>query len=167
MEEIFKTVGFESCERSHRLRIVLKQAIQGLLETRAKGFEMLSIIFHMKRFTINKSIKAVLVVVGIYEALLATNFLLAAVFTPIMFFMGSDANPSNVPGSSVLIGLGMMVIFWICTPLSFVLNWYMVFSKKADYPKWFLWLIPLPFIGLLGLGLIGLGLKPFIPFAFN
>jgi hypothetical protein len=121
----------------------------------------------MNRFTINKSIRAVLVAVGIYEVSLATNFLLTAVFTPIMFFMGSGANPGNVPGPSVLLGLCMMVIFWICTPLSFVLNWYMVFSKKTNHPKWFLWLIPLPFIGLLGLSLIGLGFKPFIPFSFN
>lgn len=121
----------------------------------------------MNRFIVSKSIKKILVAVGIYEALLATNFLLAAVFTPIMFFMGSDANPGSASGSSIVMGLGMMVIFWICTPLSFLLNWYMVFSKKADYPKWFLWLIPIPFIGLLGLSFIGLGFKPFIPFAFK
>lgn len=124
----------------------------------------------MKRFTINKSIKKILIAVGIYEILLSTNLLIAAiftVFTPMMFFMGGDAHPGDVGFISILTWLGMMIIFWIGTPLSFVLNWYMVFSKKTDHPEWFLWLTILPFIGLLALSLVGLDLKPFIPFSFN
>ncbi len=124
------------------------------------------IITYMHRFTINTPIKIVLALIGLYELLLAKTFLLAAVMTPIMFLMGSDASPGDASGVSILIGWGMIIIFWICTPLSFVLNWYMVFSKKPDHPKWFLLLVPLPFIGLLGLSYIGLGLKPFIPYFY-
>jgi hypothetical protein len=120
-----------------------------------------------KRIAMSAALKAFLVIIGLYEAALATNFLLAAVFSPIMFLMGSDANPGNVGSLSILLGSALMAILWVATPLSFVLNWYMVFSKKPDYPQWFLWLIPLPFIALAALSFIGLGVKPFIPFSFN
>ncbi len=121
----------------------------------------------MKKYSVSRSVKRTLVAVGVYEVLLATNFLIAAAFTPIIFFMGSDANPGDVSSLSVVGGWILMFIFWVCTPLSFVLNWYMVFSKKAGHPWWFFWLIPLPFVGLLGLTMLGLGVTPFIPFSFN
>jgi hypothetical protein len=121
----------------------------------------------MKNYAMSRSIRRTLVGIGIYEVLLATNLLVAAAFTPIIFFMGSDANPGDVSSLSVVVGWILMAIFWIGTPLSFILNWYMVFSKKAGHPRWFFWLIPLPFLGLLGLTMLGLGLGPFIPFSFN
>jgi len=119
----------------------------------------------MKRFTINRSIRKILIAVGIYEALLSTNFLLAAIFTPVIFSMGSDAHRGDV--GFILTGLGMTIIFWVVTPLSFALNWCMVFSKKTYHPEWFLWLTILPFIGLLTLSFLGLGFQPFIPFSFK
>ncbi|MBI4121279.1 MAG: hypothetical protein HY457_03420 [Parcubacteria group bacterium] len=121
----------------------------------------------MNKFTITGLLKTLLVIIGIYELSLVTNFLLAAVFTPIMFLMGSDANPEGVNLTSVFLGLGLMIVFWVCTPHSFFANWYMVFSKKTEHSKWLLWLIPLPFIGLLVFSLTGLGIRPFIPFSFN
>lgn len=121
----------------------------------------------MKRVVVGTPLKAVIALIGLYETALATNFLLAAVLSPIMFLMGSDADPGNVSPFSVLLGLPLIAILWIATPLSFALNWHMILSKKADYPQWFLWLVPLPFVALLILSLIGMGLKPFIPFSFN
>jgi hypothetical protein len=121
----------------------------------------------MKKYPKNEDIRGVLIVIELYKLSLATNILIAAVMTPVMFFMGSDADPGNVSSSSQAMGFLLLLFFWIFTPISLVLNWYMIFSKKAEHPMWFFWLIPAPFIGLLILSLNGLGLTPFIPFAFN
>ena len=120
----------------------------------------------MKRIPIGRVSKIGLVILSLYEASLVINFVLAAAFAPILFLMGSDADPGNVHYISMALGLGIIAILWACTPLSFALNWYMIFSKKPDHPQWFVWLIPLPFLALLTFSLIGLGFQPFIPLLF-
>lgn len=105
----------------------------------------------MQRFTISIFIKIVLVVIGICELFLAKAFLVAAVWSSVVF-LSTLQDDSFVWSSNevfTLLGFGASALFLLCTPLIFALSWYMVFSKKPDHPRWFLWLVPLPFIGLL------------------
>lgn len=121
----------------------------------------------MKKYEVNGSIKTFIVFIVLYEAALCTNILLATLMAPIMFFMHSDANPTGPVGALRMIVGYAVILLGVFSPISFLLNVYMIFSKKSEHPKWFLWILPAPFLLLLLLALNGLGLKPFIPFSFN
>ncbi len=125
------------------------------------------IITYMHRFTINTPVKIVLAAIGIYEALLVKVFLIAVVWSSVafLFIVQDDSFVWSSGEVFGLLGFGTSALLSICTPLIFALNWYMVFSKKPDHPRWFLWLVPLPFIGLLIYSfLMGKGLSLLIPY---
>lgn len=108
----------------------------------------------MKKFTVNRWLKVFFALVGIYELLLVKSFMAGFVVFGLMFLpfiLGAPA-PAATPLLPVLIYLWLplhFLIFSILTPLSFAINWYVVFSKKTEHPRWFLWIMPLPFLGLL------------------
>jgi hypothetical protein len=118
-------------------------------------------------YRITRGNKVAIAVLSLYESALATNILLAAALAPMMFFMGSGANPT-APTSILNKAMGIVVVLaGLSTPLSLILGLYIVFSRKSEFPKWFLWILPVPFLGLFLLAVTRLDIRPFFPFSFR